>query len=190
MIAFVTYEASPPQYPPIAKLSSAVAGEMEVQGVTHRHVTNGGRIYYMHFVRVTNLKPRVPYSYAVRANAEGAWSRQFSFRSPYSEGETRIAVYGDMGVYEWNNMGNLYEEAVLNQTVDLIIHAGDHCCTCDVDHIRNMSCPAHISCAADNEGDADERRADGYMQAFEATLANTLWMPVGACKRVRITNCY
>ena len=61
-----------------------------------------------------------------------------------------------MGVYRWNNMGNLYEETVVNRTADLIIHAGDHCY---------------------NEGDVDERRADGYMQAFEATLANSIWMP-------------
>ena len=53
-------------------------------------------------------------------------------------------------------MGNLYEETVVNRTADLIIHAGDHCY---------------------NEGDVDERRADGYMQAFEATLANSIWMP-------------
>ena len=29
-----------------------------------------------------------------------------------------------------------------------------------------------------NEGDNDERRADGYMQAFEKTLANSIWMPI------------
>ena len=43
-------------------------------------------------------------------------------------------------------MGNLHEETVKNQTADLIIHAGDHCY---------------------NEGDEDERRADGYMQAVK-----------------------
>ena len=31
-------------------------------------------------------------------------------------------------VYTWNNMQNLYEETTLNQTSDLILHAGDHCC--------------------------------------------------------------
>ena len=44
-----------------------------------------------------------------------------------------------------------------NELADLIIHAGDHCY---------------------NEGDLDEVRADGYMQAFEQTIANTPWMPI------------
>ena len=54
-------------------------------------------------------------------------------------------------------MGNLFEDTVKNEAMDLIIHAGDH---------------------AYNEGDDDERRADGYMQAYEQTIANTLWMPI------------
>ena len=29
-----------------------------------------------------------------------------------------------------------------------------------------------------NEGDGDERRADGYMQAYEQTIANAPWMPI------------
>ena len=32
--------------------------------------------------------------------------------------------------------------------------------------------------STDNEGDTDERRADAYMQAFEQTLANSMWMPI------------
>ena len=40
---------------------------------------------------------------------------------------------------------------------DLVIHSGDHCY---------------------NEGDLDEVRADGYMQAFEQTIANVPWMPI------------
>ena len=37
-------------------------------------------------------------------------------------------MYGDMGVYTYNNMQNLYQETVQNETADLIIHGGDHCC--------------------------------------------------------------
>ena len=138
--------------------SDFCGGAKQVEGVTHKHVTNGGRVYYMHFVRLAELEPRTRYMYSVRSGAPASnWSSDFQFRSPYSAGETRIAMYGDMGVYEWNNMGNLYHDAVETDTVDLIVHAGDHCY---------------------NEGDADERRADGYMQAFEQTLSQTLWMPV------------
>ena len=64
-----------------------------------------------------------------------------------------------MGVYRWNNMGNLFEETVKNRTADLIIHAGDHCYKC----AAGPSCRLRGSNAACNgsEGDADERRADG-----------------------------
>jgi hypothetical protein len=62
-----------------------------------------------------------------------------------------------MGVYQWNNMANLHTDTVKDEVMDLIIHAGDH---------------------AYNEGDDDERRADGYMQAYEQTIANTPWMPI------------
>ena len=61
-----------------------------------------------------------------------------------------------MGVYTWNNMGNLYQDVVVDKTADLVIHAGDH---------------------GYNEGDVDEHRGDGYMQAFEQTLANGIWLP-------------
>eukprot|EP01052_Picozoa_sp_SAG31_P042025 SAG31_NODE_6543_length_1982_cov_1.248540_4_plen_64_part_00 len=39
-----------------------------------------------------------------------------------------------------------------------------------------------------NEGDDDERRADGYMQAFEKTIANAPWMPIGKCPFLRSGN--
>jgi hypothetical protein len=40
---------------------------------------------------------------------------------------------------------------------DMVIHMGDH---------------------AYNEGDNDERRADGYMSAWQPALANGMWMPI------------
>ena len=159
VVSFVTFETAEPTAPPTARVTAAHAAEMSpVVGVTHRHDTLGNRTYFMHFVRLTSLKARAEYSYTVKSGAPGAVpSRSYTFRAPYSGGPTKIALYGDMGVYTWNNMGNLYEETVVNKTADLIIHAGDHCY---------------------NEGDVDERRADGYMQAFENTLANSMWMPV------------
>eukprot|EP00662_Eupelagonemidae_sp_cell21_P023602 gene23602-25632_t len=62
-----------------------------------------------------------------------------------------------MGVYSWNNMGNLRDDCVRNTKADLIVLAGDNCY---------------------NEGDWDERRTDGYMQAFQDTIANVPWMPI------------
>ena len=177
VIGWVTFEHEAPTSPPIV----SVIGGAEVRGVTHKHVpcsvgqactgdgynTSTGRTdtpfsrppYYMHYVRLAGLLPRTKYSYKVKSGAaSGAvWSSTFTFRSPYSKGVTRIALYGDMGVYDYNNMENLYEETSIYGTADLIIHNGDHCY---------------------NEGDSDERRADAYMQAFEKTLANIPWMPI------------
>jgi hypothetical protein len=33
-------------------------------------------------------------------------------------------MFGDMGVFEWNNMGNLLKEM---NTIDAILMLGDHC---------------------------------------------------------------
>jgi hypothetical protein len=78
-------------------------------------------------------------------------------RPRLGEGETRIDLYGDMGVFTFNNMGNLFNDTVARSDADLIVHMGDHCY---------------------NEGDGDERRADGYLQAFQQTIANVPWMPI------------
>lgn len=112
----------------------------------------------MHFVKLASLAARGVYFYSVQSGASNATiSKTFSFRAPYGGGETRIALYGDMGVYEWNNMANLEQDCVKDKAMDLIVHAGDHCY---------------------NEGDADERRMDGYMEAFQQTVANVPWMPI------------
>ena len=41
-----------------------------------------------------------------------------------------------------------------------------------------LAVPLLLLQVVDNEGGGDERRADGYMQAYEKTLANTMWMPI------------
>ena len=61
-------------------------------------------------------------------------------------------------------VANLFKDTIVDESMDLIIHAGDHCY---------------------NEGDDDERRADGYMQAFQQTIANVPWMPVSCHCRFR-----
>jgi phosphodiesterase/alkaline phosphatase D-like protein len=62
-------------------------------GVTHTHTTAAkDRIYYMHFVRLTALKPRAKYYYTVQSGASDAVvSQVFNFRSPYGPegGETK-----------------------------------------------------------------------------------------------------
>jgi hypothetical protein len=158
VIQWITFEKVNPATPPIVKMgkSSGALGT-SITGVTHIHKTAGNRTYFMHFVRLEGLAPRAKYFYTVTSGSAGAaTSDEFAFRAPYADGPTRINLYGDMGVYKWNNMANLKQDND-NELADLIIHAGDHCY---------------------NEGDLDEVRADGYMQAFEQTIANTPWMPI------------
>jgi len=127
--------------------------------VTHTHTTDAGdRTYYMHFVKLDNLKPRTQYFYSVQSGGAGAdTSKVFNFRSGYADGVTKVDVYGDMGVYEWNCMSNVHQDMAVSREADLVIHMGDH---------------------AYNEGEDDERRADGYMSAWQPALANGLWMPI------------
>jgi len=161
VISFVTFEETMPTSPPIAmvRLAGSTNSFDNITGVTHTHVTaTKDRTYYMHFVKVTALQPRQAYEYSVKSGGAGATaSDTFSFRAHYASGITSIALYGDMGVYEWNNMANLYQECVVDKTVDMVIHMGDH---------------------AYNEGESDEERGDAYMSAFQPTLANCPWMPI------------
>ena len=53
-----------------------------------------------------------------------------------------MAIFGDMGVYSWNNMANLAAD-VTAEEIDMVVHMGDHCY---------------------NIGGSDDRRGDGYMQ--------------------------
>ena len=153
VVNFVTFESTAPTKPPIVRL-----GSEKIEGVTHLHKTHAGREVYMHFIELTGLKEKGRYHYTVQSGGENATeSAEYLLRAPYGSGETRIALYGDMGVYSYNNMQNLEKDCVTDESMDLIVHAGDHCY---------------------NEGDSDEARADGYMQAFEATLAHVPWMPI------------
>ena len=47
-----------------------------------------------------------------------------SFRTVGAGGATKFAMFGDMGVFEWNNMGNLQSEI---GSIDAILMLGDHC---------------------------------------------------------------
>mmetsp|Transcript_64277 Transcript_64277/g.172041 ORF Transcript_64277/g.172041 Transcript_64277/m.172041 type:complete len:756 (-) Transcript_64277:30-2297(-) len=159
VIVWVTFEKQAPTEAPVVSIAKKGEQPKELQGVTHEHVTPAGdRTYYMHFVRVGGLAERASYSYTVRSGGAGAaTSAEYTFRAPYSSGETKVDIYGDMGIYEYNNMDQLYKDCVEGTAADLIIHMGDH---------------------AYNEGDSDERRADGYFSGFQKTVANCPWVPV------------
>jgi len=153
VVSFVTFEDSAPENPPFVILDGK-----RVEGVTHEHKTPAGtRTLYMHFVRLSGLKPRHKYPYAVSSGGKNAHlSEMYTFRAPYSSGETRLNIFGDMGVYQWTNMGNLLQDCE-DGTADAVVHMGDH---------------------AYNEGQNDEKRGDGYMNMYSKILSQCPWVPV------------
>jgi hypothetical protein len=113
VIGFVTFEDSAPTRPP-----TATANGKEYKGVTHIHqaCTVGSRCagdgwdkntsttehpyaqrtYYMHYIKLAQLEPKAEVTYTVKSGGTGAVaSDTFKFRAPYSEGATKIALYGD-----------------------------------------------------------------------------------------------
>ena len=140
----------------MVKLTDDGGQSKTVEGVTHVHQTPAKtRTLYMHFVRLDGLHSRANYSYTVGVGS--ATSSSYHFRAPPTDnGETRLAMFGDMGVYAWNNMGNLKSDCDAG-VIDAVVHIGDH---------------------AYNEGDADERRGDGYMNMYQPIVTQCPWMPI------------
>lgn len=178
VVSFVTFQQALPHHPPEARWGPAAAAgtapddnaaaPVISKGVAHWYTTSHSagakRNYVMNFVRFTGLTARQKYTYSVRSGADGSqWSKNFTFRAPYGAAAgsgatpTRVAIYGDMGNSEFNNMGNLAADCE-SGVIDAIVHMGDHCY---------------------NMGDDDDFRGDAYMNAFsQAALASCPWMPV------------
>lgn len=68
-------------------------------------------------------------------------------------------------------MANVEQDCVVNQEVDLIIQVDMFLDGCV---LRACQAGDH----AYNQGQSDERRGDGYMEAWQQTLARCPWMPV------------
>ena len=113
----------------------------------------------------------------MRSGTDGAsWSAVRSFRSGYSSGVTKFAMFGDMGVFEWSkhtpaagkpclvsrscccadNMANLLQDKK-DESIDAVLMLGDHCY---------------------NLGMGNMKRGDGYMDAFEPVISELPWLPV------------
>jgi len=165
--SFVTFDESFPSDPPVARFGLDATHLRLVKGVAHNYTTPGtdreqgskgiARRYTLNFVPLSGLQERTRYFYQVKSGASDAqWSPVFSFRSAYSSGETRIALYGDAGHSKFNMMGNLKHDCDAG-TIDALLHMGDH---------------------AYNLGMADNRRGDAYLNAFQPVLSQCLWVPV------------
>eukprot|EP01060_Flectonema_neradi_P004670 TRINITY_DN13049_c0_g1_i1.p1 TRINITY_DN13049_c0_g1~~TRINITY_DN13049_c0_g1_i1.p1 ORF type:complete len:686 (+),score=141.28 TRINITY_DN13049_c0_g1_i1:34-2091(+) len=154
VLSFVTFESATPKSPPTAMVNSTTT---TFTGVTHNHTTHAGdRVYFMHFILVDNLQPKQMYTYKVKSGSPAAqWSAEYTFRAPHDEGETKVNIYGDLGIYWWNSLEWLQKDCLEGES-DLIIHMGDH---------------------AYNEGQDDEKRGDSYMNGFQPVLSQCSWLP-------------
>eukprot|EP00039_Didymoeca_costata_P019413 m.337443 g.337443 ORF g.337443 m.337443 type:complete len:712 (-) comp18135_c0_seq1:199-2334(-) len=166
------------------------------------------RSYNMHFVAMTGLKERTTYYYRVAGEkpknpsvpnattchgwtcsiegqicppnvpgasdggdrcCNGAWrvgmnpcgpsfSDVASFKSLYTSGVTKIAIFGDMGMMSDGNTvhGNILRDAQAGD-VDVFVHMGDHAYQMSSD---------------------DDRRGDGYMNAYQPLASQVPWLPV------------
>lgn len=72
-----------------------------------------------------------------------------------------MAIFGDMGVYAWNNMMNMKKD-VNDDAIDLVVHMGDHCY---------------------NIGGSDDRRGDGYMEAYQQVRIATACIVLIHCSQ-------
>eukprot|EP01052_Picozoa_sp_SAG31_P004966 SAG31_NODE_212_length_20157_cov_9.648868_11_plen_170_part_00 len=107
VVGFITYEASLPTNPPVAMFGEAGGKMSKLAGVSHLYAPKGHTSgadqtksvpYIMHYIKLPTPKPKTKYSYKVQSGGAGAqWSEVFTFRSLYSEGETKVLTYGDLG---------------------------------------------------------------------------------------------
>jgi len=161
--AWVTFESAGAEPHPTARLSkfADMRNAQALSGVTRTYTESGSkhRMYSMHFVRLTGLAPRTKYYYDVNSGTGAPSSPVHDFVSLYhgsDGGPTKFAIFGDMGVYTYNNMDNLETDTAVGN-IDFLIHLGDH---------------------AYNIADDDGYRGDGYMDAFSRVLAHVPWIPV------------
>ena len=95
VVQFITFETAAPSKPPTVHLGTA-SGKLDtiVHGVSHQHVTEGGRVYYMHYIRLNALTSRGRYYYSCQSGSlDAVASDEFSFRAPYAKGPTRIGAF-------------------------------------------------------------------------------------------------
>jgi hypothetical protein len=99
------------------------------------------------------------------------WSASLDFRSLYTEGITKLALYADMGVFvaegkytppvkslpspARHHVGNLVDDLKAG-LIDFALHSGDHAYEFEVN---------------------DGARGDGYMDSYSAFLAHAPWAP-------------
>jgi hypothetical protein len=100
VVSFVTFESASfvTSSPPSCTLTDASGARTVHTGRTVVHQTpQKDRTLFMHFVALHELAPRANYSYSCSSDGSSP-SPPLSFRAPYADGPTRLAMFGDMGV--------------------------------------------------------------------------------------------
>lgn len=136
-------------------LTASMDSAQTATGVTQVYQAPYNKKYHFHFVKLAGLRAGAKYYYRVKS-AGSDWSHVHSFDVINHDGPTTAAIFGDMGVYSYNNMGNLQDD-IRNERIQSVIHLGDH---------------------AYNLAKNDGGRGDGYMNAFSKLLSNFSWIPV------------
>ena len=132
--SFVTY-APEPSTPvvPLGELSvfANMSDAVTVRGESHVYTEPEGlhRVYTFNFIPFVGLRQDTDYYYRLNGGTQGAlWSSVLSLHSLYDHTHaqpTRLAIFGDIGLYEYNN----FEELVLetgDNNVDFLAVLGDH----------------------------------------------------------------
>lgn len=136
VVSFATFEdPGAVRAPPRVEYHESGQAVQSAQGVTHIYSMNAtghsmitNKTYFLHFVRLSKLRERTTYNYRARSGGS-EWTRWNNFTSLYSTGETRLAMFGDMGVYSWNAMGGLLNDSRV--AIDAVVHIGDHAYNCE-----------------------------------------------------------
>ncbi len=126
-VAFVTLDHGAAQLsPPMVEFCNGVAC-LNLTGTTTLapEPQNPTRVYSYHFVPLPSpLLAATTYSYRARGGtANGVWGqwKSMSTRSPAAP--LRFALFGDQGVYPFNNMGNVLADRVRALSLPLQVHS-------------------------------------------------------------------
>jgi hypothetical protein len=108
-------------------------------------------------------------------------SKVLGFRSSYTAadgGVTRVGIFGDMAVTEFNAVGNLAADCAAG-TIDAFLMMGDHACAHASGICTTKFVLCNSACARRYDlGMVDDHRGDAYMNCIAPATASCPWIPV------------
>lgn len=168
IVSFVTIAASGAPLAAAARANSTPVVELcdaaacvNATGTStlYREAQHASREYLFQFVPLTRdlLVPGTHYTYRCISGESGAvWSSPLTFRMRDAAAPLRFALFGDMGLYPFNNLGNLVND-VEGELVEAVVHLGD----------------LAYNLAMDNG-----TRGDGYLMSMQRVVGHVPWITV------------